>query len=119
MKFSALLLIFVLSACGALDSSRRIEVAISPQSAQLAAGGQVELTGSETVTTSISSTISLRSDAFEWTIEEGAAGGTIVKKENDSVHYLYTAPAVPGSYHVRIRSKQDSSQSARATLIVN
>ena len=47
-----------------------------------------------------------------WSVEEGAAGGSITQ---DGV---YTAPATPGTYHVIATSAVDPTKSARATVVV-
>jgi hypothetical protein len=50
--------------------------------------------------------------AVTWSIQEGAAGGSITGTG------AYTAPATPGTYHVIATSQADSSQSATATITV-
>src|ERR1700751_929603 len=57
-------------------------------------------------------TVSLTNPGIDWTVGEGAAGGTI------SSNGLYTAPSKTGAFHVTATSVADSSQSATATVTV-
>jgi hypothetical protein len=50
--------------------------------------------------------------AVTWTVQEGAAGGTITSAG------VYTAPQVAGTYHVIATSMVDTAQSATATITV-
>jgi hypothetical protein len=52
------------------------------------------------------------SDTIVWTVQEGAAGGTV------SATGLYTAPTAEGSYHVVATSTADSNKSATALVTV-
>ncbi len=50
--------------------------------------------------------------AVTWSVAEGAAGGTI------TTNGIYTAPNVPGTYHVVATSNVDPTQTASATVTV-
>jgi chitinase len=50
--------------------------------------------------------------AVTWTIQEAPAGGAI------SSTGVYTAPAVPGVYHIVATSQADPSKSALATIVI-
>jgi hypothetical protein len=50
--------------------------------------------------------------AVIWSVAEGAAGGTV------SASGLYTAPAIPGTYHVVATSSADPTKSASSTVTV-
>lgn len=55
-------------------------------------------------------------NGINWSIQEGAAGGSIVA--NGSRFGDYTAPNQPGIYHIIARPVADPSQSAVATVTV-
>ncbi len=80
-----------------------VEVAITPTSATVPAGGTQAFTA--TVTGSANT-------AVTWSVQEGAAGGTITQAG------LYTAPAIAGTYHVVATSQADPTKSAVATVTV-
>ncbi len=48
----------------------------------------------------------------KWSVEEGAAGGTISRSG------LYTAPASPGTYHVRAEREDYPGVGSRAKVVV-
>jgi chitinase len=50
--------------------------------------------------------------AVTWSVQEGIAGGSV------SSTGLYTAPALPGTYHLIATSQADPSHAAMATIIV-
>ncbi|BDU76978.1 M4 family metallopeptidase [Mesoterricola sediminis] len=71
-------------------------VAVDPPSATLLVGG----------TCSFRATVPGRGNAdVDWKVEEGSTGGTVVNG-------LYTAPATPGTYHVKVTSVAQPSLSA-------
>jgi Pectate lyase superfamily protein len=70
-------------------SSSASGVAINPKAATLAPGDAL---GFEATVSQLSST------TLTWSVEEGAAGGTITQGG------AYTAPAAPGTYHVVVAS---------------
>ncbi len=82
-----------------------IAVSISPASGSTMTGGTLQFTASVTGTTAGQST------AVTWSVQEGAAGGTVSAG-------LYTAPAAAGTYHVAATSVADTSKSAVATVTV-
>ncbi len=51
-------------------------------------------------------------EAVNWTVQEGDAGGTVTAAGT------YTAPSVPGTYHVVATSAADPARSASATVVV-
>ncbi len=53
-----------------------------------------------------------------WRVQEGVAGGTIVSTDVMGNTADYTAPAVPGTYHVIATYALDSSKFAIATVVV-
>ena len=83
-----------------------INVSVSPASASVQASGT--LTFNATVT----GTVSGQSTAVTWSVQEGAAGGSIDSSGR------YTAPAGGGTFHVVATSVADPSRSASATVTV-
>jgi hypothetical protein len=80
-----------------------VAVTISPVTATLASGGTQQFTASVTGTTD---------GTVTWSIQEGAAGGTI------SSGGLYTAPASAGTYHVVATSNADHGKTAISVVTV-
>jgi|GEM_PF-1297765 len=80
-----------------------VEVAINPTSVTLPTGGTRTFTATVTGTTNT---------AVTWSVQEGAAGGTITQAG------LYTAPSNAGTYHVVVTSQAAPSQSAVASVTV-
>lgn len=76
-------------------------VFVNPTSATVAPGAQQTFTASQPVT---------------WSIQEGAAGGTLVTNSDGSA--TYTAPPGAGTFHIIAVSQSDSTQSATATVTV-
>ncbi len=76
-------------------------VFINPTSASVAPGAQQTFTASQPVV---------------WSIQEGAAGGTIVTNTDGSA--TYTAPVGAGTFHVVATSQANSTQSATAAVTV-
>ena len=81
-----------------------IIVTISPTSATINTNGTQQFT--DTVTNFLSTS------AVTWSVQEGAAGGTV-----DGTG-LYTAPSNAGTYHVVVTSVEDNTKSATATVDV-
>jgi hypothetical protein len=90
------------SAMGA-SSAQEIVVMIAPDSVMLAAGSQLAFTASVTGTAD---------QSVEWSVAEGAAGGSITAEG------LFTAPQGAGSYHVVATSKADPRRSAISAVTV-
>ncbi len=84
-----------------LPSSAAVTVSISPSSTNLTTSTTLQFTA--TVTGSADATVT-------WTIQEGAAGGSITGAG------LYSAPSAVGVYHVVATSNADPTQSATATV---
>jgi hypothetical protein len=57
-------------------------------------------------------TVTATNTAVTWTVQEGAAGGSITSAG------VYTAPQVPGTYHVIATSMADPTKSGTATITV-
>jgi len=87
-----------------LGNTISAKVAIFPLSALLATGQTVQLTGAVTGCG--------ESDAVSWSVQEGAAGGSI------TADGLYTAPGATGTYHVVASVLADPSRTATATVAV-
>jgi hypothetical protein len=86
-----------------------VEVRISPAQLTLRAGEthllEASILGSE------------NSD-IGWSVQEGAAGGSIVPSGSSSHSAMYTAPATVGVFHVIAVSKADETRTATATIEV-
>jgi len=80
-----------------------VSIAISPLTATLAAGAQRTFTATVTGSTDTAAT---------WSIDEGAACGTVTAAG------VYTAPATGATCHVRATSRADGTRSAAATVTV-
>jgi hypothetical protein len=78
-----------------------VSISISPASVTLAPGGTQAFTATVT---------GASNTAVTWSIQEGAAGGTITSGGS------YTAPAAAGTYHVVATSQADPTKSATATV---
>ncbi len=78
-------------------------ISVSPSTSAASPGQAVQFTAS---VTGVSDTVAL------WTVQEGAAGGTVTSSG------LYTAPSTPGSYHVIATSRASASTVAVATVAV-
>jgi len=95
--------LFVLWGCGGGDGAAGITVTIAPPSATVIPGQQ------QTFTPTVSNA---NSSAVVWSIQEGAAGGSI------SNAGVYTAPGAEGTYHVVATSVEDPTKAAVATVTV-
>lgn len=80
-----------------------VAVSVSPATANLTAGGSVQLTAA--VTGSTNTTVT-------WSVQEGAAGGAVGSTG------LYTSPSSAGTYHVVATSVADTTKKATATVTV-
>jgi Galactose oxidase, central domain len=92
----------LLSACSG-SGAPAVIVAVQPSSATVLLGAVQTFMATVTGTTS---------QAVTWTVQEGAAGGSIDGQGN------YTAPEVAGTYHVIAISVADPTQIGRATITV-
>src|SRR5262245_11346698 len=81
-----------------------ISVQISPNAVTVSEGASQSFTAIVTGT---------NNTAVLWSVQEGAAGGTITAVGS------YTAPATAGTFHVIATSQADSSKSAAATITVS
>ena len=79
-----------------------VAVSVSPASASMAPGQQIAFTATVD---------GVPSTAVTWSVQEGAAGGTVVSG-------VYTAPATTGVYHVVATSTLNPLRSATATVTV-
>jgi len=80
-----------------------ISVTITPAAATVVPGG------TQPFMATVTGTIDAR---VTWTIQEGAAGGTITNPG------VYTAPLIMGFYHILANSEADKTASARAIVTV-
>jgi WD40 repeat protein len=96
-------LLVVLTGCGGGGGTNPIEVSISPSAANLNQAG----------TQSFNATvIGTSNSAVNWTVQEGAAGGSITNMG------VYTAPNKSGTFHVIATSQADTTRSATAPVTV-
>jgi hypothetical protein len=95
--FVLLVLLVAVAGCGGGGTTIPIAVSISPSTANLNQGG----------TNSFTANI-----AVNWTVQEGAAGGSITSLG------VYTAPNKSGTFHVIATSQADTTQSAMATVTI-
>lgn len=97
-------LLLVLTGCGGGGTTNpAIGVSISPSTANLNQGGTQPFTAIVNGTSNA---------AVNWTVQEGAAGGSINNMGS------YTAPNKGGTFHVVATSQADTTKSATATVIV-
>ncbi len=100
-----------LAACGGSSGSpadagpaaQSVEVRVTPSTASVAAGGSTSFAATVTGTSNT---------AVLWTVLEPANAGTV------TTGGLYTAPAAPGTFHVRAASVASSAAFADATVTV-
>jgi hypothetical protein len=102
----AALLCGVLAGCNGSSSvsSRRTGIFVFPLTATVWQGATQDFSANSQGT--------LSSTPVTWSVQEGAAGGTISSAGS------YTAPEMAGTYHVVAISQADSSVSATATVTV-
>ena len=89
-----------------VTAAPQVTVSIAPGSASVQGGGTVSFTAS------VTGTATSASKAVSWSVQEGAAGGTV----NGSG--VYTAPSSAGTFHVIATSVADNTESASATITV-
>jgi hypothetical protein len=73
-------------------------------------GSTIYVTQSQTFTATVTNSTNT---AVTWSVQEGAAGGTVTAAG------IYTAPNTPGTYHVVVTSQADPSKSATVTITVD
>jgi hypothetical protein len=78
-------------------------IVVTPSSAKLAPGGVQQF---------VATVVGLSSTALLWSVQEGAAGGTI------DATGKYTAPVTMGTYHVIAQSSVNLSVTASATVTI-
>ena len=101
------LLVAALSGCGGGGGGGPVlpvTVSVSPATASLAPGGTQDFTATVSQITN---------KAVTWSLQEGAAGGTITAAGK------YTAPATIGTYHVLASSVAAPSKTAQAIVTVH
>jgi len=104
--FAALVLCLGIVGCGGGNTTAaqpEVSIAIIPAAITVPQGG------SQTFFATVQGS---GNTAVTWTVQEGAAGGTITSAG------LYTAPSAPGVYHVIATSQADSTRSAMASVTV-
>ena len=99
---AAALFLSLAAACGG-GGGPTITVTVSPASPFTGVGQTQQFTATVVGTTD---------QTVTWTVQEGSAGGAI------STGGLYTAPLLPGSFHVAATSVADASRSGTATVSV-
>jgi len=97
LKALLLCLLFGLFNCGGGSSAPSPALFVSPSILQLFQGATQQFGANGEVT---------------WSVSEGSGGGTITTAG------LYTAPTVPGTFHVVATSRSDPSKSASAVITV-
>lgn len=95
--------LILISGCGQ-GGEEGITVTISPSSATL------ELEGQQTFSATVSG--AKTDTGVDWSIQEGSEGGSLDSSGN------YTAPVIPGTYHVVAASKEDPTRKATVTITV-
>jgi hypothetical protein len=100
-----LVLLVVLPGCagGGTGGGTEVAVSISPPSANVIQGATKSFTASVTGTSN---------SAVNWTVQEGATGGSITSMG------VYTAPNKGGTFHVIATSQADSTKSFTAMVTV-
>lgn len=93
------------------DSGKSANLSVSVVPAVSVSGGASSLTLRAT-TTFVATVVGPANTAVTWSVQEGAAGGTVTSGG------VYTAPATKGTYHVVATSVADSSRKATATVSV-
>lgn len=109
--FLTLLTLAFLIGCGSnntysptvITGALGVRVIINPSSVTLPVGGVYSFTTSVTGTTNMEVT---------WSVQEGASGGSVTSGG------VYTAPNIPGIYHVVATSQADPTKRAIATITV-
>lgn len=80
-----------------------VAVSVTPSTASVTTGAASQFTASVTGSSNT---------AVTWSIQEGSTGGAV------SASGLYTAPAMPGTFHVVATSNADTTKSATGTIAV-
>jgi hypothetical protein len=106
----ALILTLTFSGCGSgsSNSGTQIQVALTPPSTTIAAGGTAQFTATVTPTTG--------NTGVTWSVDGAAAGNATVG--TISPGGLYTAPSQVGMHTVTATSMADTTKSASATVTV-
>ena len=101
----------LLAGCAGLHAGVGESFEVTPRRAFLAPGGNLIIHVYAT---------EIPYDRYSFEVQEGAAGGTIVPNGDDPGSATYTAPATPGTYHVRAGIVQSpaSSRLRTVTLVV-
>ena len=92
-----------IAACGHNEGPWAISIALSPETAQVTAGG------TRTFTATV---VGHKDSGVAWSVAEGTAGGTITDRG------VYTAPLTPGTFHVVATSLVFPGKSVSAAVTV-
>lgn len=97
----------IFAGCGGGGSDGEVAITISPSSVNVTTGSTQEFTATVTGT---------GNRAVNWSIVEGAAGGTITSTGTGTA--LYTAPQVWNTFQIVATSLADPTKTATATVRV-
>jgi hypothetical protein len=108
--------VHVIATLGILTSTATVNVVSGIKVALSASDKSVTLSPGQTH--AFSATVTNSTAGVNWSISEAPAGGTIVPNASDLTRATYTAPIVPGTYHVTATSVEDPSVKDTATVTV-
>lgn len=110
LRIAGVVLLFWLAGCGGGSDGGKpqlppgsVRLTVTPNSAV------VITDGTKTFTASV---VNTSNTAVTWSVQEGAAGGTV------DASGKYTAPAAQGTYHINVVSQADSSKKVTITITV-
>ncbi|HZP84751.1 MAG TPA: hypothetical protein VFB21_24155 [Chthonomonadaceae bacterium] len=109
LRIAGVVLLFLLAGCGGGSGGNNplpagsVRLTVTPNSAVVITGGTKSFTAS---------VVNTANKAVTWSVQEGAAGGTIDANGN------YTAPATQGTYHIIATSQADTSKTVTITVTV-
>ena len=109
MRGFSLLMVCVGLGCG---TDQTVTIEIDPTSVPVIMGGR---TASFSCTVTDENPSNQRSES-EWSIDEGAVGGSLAPDPLSDVYMIYTAPAAPGFFHVSCAARADTSVKATASI---
>ena len=102
--FHAIVACIVISGCGGGGGGSIVTLSVAPPAAGLPVGGTT------TFTPALAGSVDT---AVQWSVQEGAAGGSITPAG------VYTAPGLAGTYHVIATSHADPTKTFTVPVIVH